>query len=81
MPPDFPKLEGLSMNAGKAMMLHHPVRPGTLVGRSHLHDIYAKTGRSGRMTFIVQRMEFFDPDGTLVATSDSRQVIREKPTT
>ncbi|MEM7250067.1 MAG: MaoC family dehydratase N-terminal domain-containing protein [Pseudomonadota bacterium] len=79
LPEDFPTLEGLSLNAGKAMALHHPIRPGRLTGRSHLHDIYTKTGRSGRMIFIVSRMEFFDATGELIATSDSRQVIRSKP--
>ena len=50
-----------------------------LTGRTHLHDIYDKTGRSGRMVFLVSRMEIFDANGTHVATSDSRMVIREKP--
>jgi len=31
------------------------------------------------MVFVVSRMEIYDPAGTLVATSDSRMVIREKP--
>ena len=38
-----------------------------------------KTGRSGRMLFLVSRMEIFDPHGELLATADSRQVIRERP--
>ena len=28
--------------------------------QSHIHDIYAKSGRSGRMVFIVLRMELYD---------------------
>ena len=81
MPADFPKIEGLSLNAGKAMEIHQPIRPGVLTGRSHLHDIYTKTGRSGRMIFLVSRMLFCNANNEPVATADSRQVIREKPTT
>ena len=50
----------------------------TLTGRSHLHDIYTKTGRSGRMVFLVTRMELYDGD-THVANADTRTVIRERP--
>lgn len=79
VPADFPKIAGLSMNAGKSIELKRPIRPGTVTGRSRLHDIYEKTGRSGRMLFVVSRMEFYDARGDLLALSDSRQVIREKP--
>lgn len=79
MPPDFPDIDGLSMNAGKSMELKRPIRPGPVTGHACLHDIYEKTGRSGRMVFIVSRMELFDAQGALLAVSDSRQVIREKP--
>ena len=68
------------MDGGKAVTILKPVRPGTpLTGKTHLHDIYAKQGRSGRMVFVVARMEIFDDGGEHVATSDSRMVIREKP--
>jgi hypothetical protein len=56
------------------------LRPGVrLTAKTHLHDVYAKTGRSGRMTFMVTRMEIYDPDQALLATADTRIVIREKP--
>ena len=78
MPKDFPVF-GIGMDAGKQVECFQPVRPGgKLVGRSHIHDIYTKTGRSGRMVFIVARIEFFDEDGTHVANADSRIVMREK---
>ena len=68
------------MDAGKAVAPKLPIRPGVrLLGRTHLHDVYAKTGRSGRMTFMVTRMEIYDPDGTQLATADTRIVIRERP--
>ena len=44
-----------------------------------MHDIYTKSGRSGRMVFFVNRMEFTDPDGTFLGSADTSIVIREKP--
>lgn len=80
MPEGFPKIPGLGMDGGKATSLKHPIRPGVrLTGRTHLHDIYTKTGRSGPMTFLVMRMEIYDPDGVQVATADTSVVIRERP--
>lgn len=80
MPEGFPKIPGLGMDGGKAASLIHPIRPGVrLTGRTHLHDIYTKTGRSGPMTFLVMRMEIYDPDGVQVATADTSVVIRERP--
>ena len=72
-PDGFPHFPGLGMDAGKAVAPKAPIRPGVKhVGRTHLHDIYTKTGRSGRMVFMVIRMELFDPSETLVATADTR---------
>ncbi len=31
------------------------------------------------MTFLVMRMEIYDPDGVQVATADTSVVIRERP--
>ena len=68
------------MDGGKAVTCLKPVKTGvSLTGKTHLHDIYDKSGRSGRMIFLVSRMEIFDEAGEHVATSDSRMVIREKP--
>jgi hypothetical protein len=78
MPEDFPRF-GFGMDAGKGIECFAPVRPGqALVGRTHLHEIYTKTGRSGRMIFVVTRIEFYDEAGVHVANSDSRSVMREK---
>ena len=80
LPDDFPRLSGIPMDAGKAVMPQAPIRAGVkLIGRSHLHEIYEKTGRTGRMIFLVARMEVREPSGTLVSIVDSRMVIREKP--
>lgn len=79
LPEGFPMFGGIALDGGKTVEPHKPVRAGVpLVGRSHVHDIYTKTGRSGRMIFIISRMEFTDPDGDKVATADTRLVIREK---
>lgn len=81
LPIDFPKLGGMVVDGGKAVTLKAPVPVDVeITGRTHLHDIYDKTGRSGRMVFLVARMEIFGPDETLLAITDSRMVIREKPT-
>jgi hypothetical protein len=82
LPEGFPELPGLGMDAGKAVSPKAPIRPGVpLTARTHLHDVYAKTGRSGRMTFMVTRMEISDPDGVQLATADTRIVVRERPDT
>lgn len=78
LPSGFPRF-GLGMDAGKGIECLKPVRAGqTLIGKTHLHDIYTKTGRSGRMIFVVARLAFFDEAGTHLANSDSRIVMREK---
>ena len=77
-PEDFPRF-GIGMDAGKGVERLKPIRPGVpLTGRTHLHDIYEKTGRSGRMVFLVSRIEFYDPEGVHVANSDTRIVMRER---
>ena len=79
LPPDFPELNGITMDAGKAVEWMAPIRDGaTLTGKSHMHDIFEKTGRSGRMTFLVRRMELYDENGTHVANADARTVVRER---
>jgi hypothetical protein len=79
LPIDFPSLGGIPMDGGKAVTCLRPVRAGVpLTGRTHLHDIYDKSGRSGRMIFLVSRLELFDADGEHLATSDSRMVVRER---
>jgi len=80
MPKDFPTFKGLGMDAGKAVAPDKPMRAGVpLTARTHMHDIYTKTGRSGRMVFFVIRMEFSDADNTLLGSADTSIVIREKP--
>lgn len=80
LPDGFPTVAGLGMDAGRAVSVFQPIRPGvTLNSRTHMHDIYTKTGRSGRMVFFVKRMEISGPDGERLANTDTSTVIRERP--
>lgn len=80
LPIDFPSLGGIPMDGGKAVECLAPVKPEQpLTARSHLHDIYDKQGRSGRMIFIVVRTEVYDDSDQHLANTDSRLVIKEKP--
>ena len=79
LPEGFPLFGGVAMDGGKDVQPMKAVRPGMqLTGRTHVHDIYTKTGRSGRMIFVISRMELTDQDGDAVAHADTRLVIREK---
>ncbi|MDG2276799.1 MAG: MaoC family dehydratase N-terminal domain-containing protein [Pseudomonadales bacterium] len=79
-PEGFPKFKGLGMDAGKAVSPLKPMRAGEPITiRTHLHDIYTKSGRSGRMVFFVNRMEFLDTAGEILGSADTSVVIREKP--
>ncbi len=75
-PQDFPGLgRGRSIDGGKSVEIHGPIRPGDrLSARSEIADIYAKTGRSGTMLFIVHRLNFFNQNEEPVATVDLRQI-------
>ena len=80
LPVDFPSLGGIPMDGGKAVERFAPVKAGVpLTVKAHLHEIYDKKGRSGRMIFIVVRTELFDADNAHLANIDSRLVVREKP--
>jgi hypothetical protein len=79
-PDGFPRFGSRGFDAGKAVHIHGPVRPGdTLTGRSQIHDIYEKTGRSGPMYFIVHRMEFRNQRDELVSVVDWRLVQQPGP--
>ena len=79
-PEGFPRFGSRGFDADKAVHIHGPIRPGdTLRGRSQIHDIYEKTGRSGPMYFIVHRMEFRNQHDELVSIVDWRFVQRPDP--
>ncbi len=78
LPEDFPRFDRRTMiDAGKAVAWHAPIRAGeTITAKSHLHDIYEKTGRSGLMVFLVHRMEFTNAEGELLSVVDWRLILR-----
>ena len=79
-PDDFPSFEGLGMDAGKSVRLEKPMRAGEeITAKTSMHDIYTKSGRSGRMVFFVNRMQMINSSGEILGSSDTSVVIREKP--
>lgn len=79
-PDNFPSFEGLGMDAGKSVELERPMRAEEeITATTALHDIYTKSGRSGRMVFFVNRMTMKNPKGEILGSSDTSVVIREKP--
>ena len=53
------------------------MKPGdVLTGKSQIHDLYVKTGRTGGMFFLVHRMNFTNQRDELVSTVDWRLVKR-----
>lgn len=80
LPPDLPLDGRIPLDAGKAVMPRKVIRAGArLLGRSYLNEIYDKTGRSGRMIFLVSRMELYDEHDEIASIVDSRMVVRERP--
>ena len=62
---DFGKVQ---MHAGQRVQPMAPVYAGDFVtASSHLKEVYAKTGRSGTMVFVVWETTFRNQDGDVVA--------------
>ena len=58
----------ISMHAGQRVQSMAPILAGDqLSASSHLKDVYAKTGRTGTMVFVVWETTFSNQDGTVVA--------------
>ncbi len=76
VPEGFPKIGGTQgIDGGKAVEIHQPIRAGDeLRATTTIADIYDKTGRSGTMVFIVQRMSFVNQRDEPVATVDWRMI-------
>ncbi len=70
---------GSAFDAGKRVQSLRAVRPGErIVGRSQIHDVYEKTGRTGSMLFFVHRMTFSNVAGEPVSIVDWRMVVRNR---
>lgn len=66
------------MFAGARLEAFAPMRPGdTITARFQIKDVFAKTGRSGTMLFVVHRTTYANQDGVEVAASERSMVHRE----
>ena len=77
-PPDPGINFGASFMAGSRQEYHLPIRAGDLLeGYASVAQIYEKTGRSGRMVFVVRRNRYVNQHGETVATLETSMVHRE----
>lgn len=64
--------------SGDRVELLEPLRFGdTITVRQAVQDVYAKTGRTGTMVFVVRRSTFTNQHGRLVASIEQSTVHRE----
>ena len=67
-----------SMHAGQRVQALAPIIAGDqLSASSHLKDVYAKTGRTGTMVFVVWETTFSNQDGRVVAEVEESFARRE----
>ena len=67
-----------SMHAGQRVEPKAPIYAGDqLTASSHLKDVYAKTGRSGTMVFVVWETTFSNQNGEVVAEVQESFARRE----
>ena len=67
-----------SMHAGQRVQYRAPIVAGdSLTASSHLKEVYAKTGRSGTMVFVVWETTFRNQDGAVVADVQESFARRE----
>jgi acyl dehydratase len=67
-----------TLNGGQRCEFRGVVRAGdTLSARTSVSDIFEKTGRTGRMLFVVRRTTYRNQDGEVVAVIESSMVHRE----
>jgi acyl dehydratase len=78
-PPD-PKVQfgNQGFMAGSRQDYYRPIRPGDVIeGYAQVKEVYEKTGRSGRMVFIVRRTRYVNQHGEDVASMDHSMVMRD----
>ena len=69
----------LGFHAGQAIEYKSPVRPGDkLSAKTKLKEVYAKTGRSGKMVFEVWETNFTNQHDVVAATVKESFVHRSK---
>ncbi|MFT7648245.1 MAG: hypothetical protein ACI8Y4_002996 [Candidatus Poriferisodalaceae bacterium] len=76
LPDGFPAIgNGFGIDGGKTVECLAPIRAGdVLTGTATLADIFDKTGRSGTMVFIVQRMSFKNQNDEPVSVVDWKTI-------
>jgi hypothetical protein len=75
LPDGFPDFGTRGIDGGKSIEWHRPMRVGQkLHATVQIGDLYEKTGRSGTMVFIVNRMNFYDEADRLVCVVDWRMI-------
>jgi acyl dehydratase len=68
----------ISFNAGQRCEFYTPMRPGdTITLKTRITDVYEKTGRTGKMVFIVRETTYENQKGEKVAVVEQSQVRRE----
>ena len=73
------KFGDMSFFAGQSIECKKDVRPGdTLNASTHLDNVYAKTGRSGKMVFAVWQATFKNQNGDTVALVNESFVRRNR---
>ena len=78
-PPD-PKVEfgTNSFMAGSRQEYFLPIRPGDVIDAyGQVKEVYEKTGRSGRMVFVVRRTRYMNQHGEDVAATEQSMVFRQ----
>jgi acyl dehydratase len=72
------KFGKVGFNAGQRCEFHAPIRPGdTITMKARITDVYEKTGRTGKMVFIVRETTYENQHGEKVAVVEQSQVRRE----
>ena len=70
----------VSLFASQAIENVSPIRPGdTLEAETHLKEVYEKTGRSGKMVFVVWETSFTNQDGEIAVFVRDSYVRRNRP--
>ena len=72
------KFGNVTFHSGERAELHRVVRPGDVItARQFIKEVYAKTGRTGTMVFVVRRTEFKNQHDELVAAVEQSMVNRQ----
>jgi acyl dehydratase len=72
------KFGKVGFNAGQRCEFYAPIRPGDAITmKTRITDVYEKTGRTGKMVFVVRQTTYENQHGEKVAVVEQSQVRRE----